>query len=90
MIRFLRGELGNGRTTSVPASLIIPAAIDAHRFCESTQSDTAIFSRLCPAIKGKRRSASIIRSFELDTGYEIAVASESLAVLALSDDLAEI
>ncbi|EGG11293.1 uncharacterized protein MELLADRAFT_90752 [Melampsora larici-populina 98AG31] len=41
-------------------SLIIPAAIDAHRFCESTQSDTAIFSRLCPAIKGKRRSASIM------------------------------
>jgi methylenetetrahydrofolate dehydrogenase (NADP+)/methenyltetrahydrofolate cyclohydrolase/formyltetrahydrofolate synthetase len=40
--------------------LLSAAAIDARYFHESTQSDTALFNRLCPAIKGKRRFAPIM------------------------------
>ncbi|EFP89468.2 formate-tetrahydrofolate ligase [Puccinia graminis f. sp. tritici CRL 75-36-700-3] len=131
------------------ANNLLAAAIDARYFHESTQSDTALFNRLCPAIKGKRRFAPIMlrrlkklgidtnktpeelteeersrfvrldidpqkitwhrvvdtndrflrnitigqgpaeQGRELKTGYDIAVASECMAVLALSNDLAD-
>lgn len=131
------------------ANNLLAAAIDARHFHESTQSDTALFNRLCPAIKGKRRFAPIMlrrlkklgidtsktpdelteeerskfvrldidpekitwhrvvdtndrflrqitigqgpaeQGRELKTGYDIAVASECMAVLALSNDLAD-
>lgn len=131
------------------ANNLCAAAIDTRYFHESTQSDTALFNRLCPAIKGKRRFAPIMlrrlkklgidtnktpeelteeersrfarldidpqritwhrvvdvndrflrnitigqgpaeQGRELKTGYDIAVASECMAVLALSNDLAD-
>ena len=131
------------------ANNLLAAAIDARYFHESTQSDTALFNRLCPAIKGQRRFAPIMlrrlkklgidtnktpdeltqeersrfvrldidpqkitwhrvvdtndrflrnitigqgpaeQGRELKTGYDIAVASECMAVLALSNDLAD-
>ncbi|MBW0489226.1 hypothetical protein O181_028941 [Austropuccinia psidii MF-1] len=131
------------------ANNLLAAAIDARYFHESTQSDAALFNRLCPAIKGKRRFAPIMlrrlkklgidtnktpdeltegersrfvrlnidpekitwhrvvdtndrflrkitigqgpaeQGRELKTGFDIAVASECMAVLALSNNLAD-
>lgn len=131
------------------ANNLLAAAIDARYFHESTQSDTALFNRLCPLVKGKRRFAPIMlrrlkklgidtnktpdelteeersrfvrldidpqkitwhrvvdtndrflrnitvgqgpaeQGRELKTSYDIAVASECMAVLALSKDLAD-
>ncbi|CAH7676929.1 formate-tetrahydrofolate ligase [Phakopsora pachyrhizi] len=131
------------------ANNLLAAAIDARFFHESTQTDAALFNRLCPAIKGKRRFSPIMlrrlqklgidtnktpdelteeersrfvrldidpekitwhrvvdtndrylrkittgqgpaeQGRELKTGFDIAVASECMAVLALSNDLAD-
>ena len=44
------------------ANNLLAAAIDARMFHESTQSDTALFNRLCPAGKGGARAfAPIMR-----------------------------
>lgn len=43
------------------ANNLLAAAIDARYFHESTQTDKALFSRLCPAKKGKRSFAPIMR-----------------------------
>ncbi|KAG0147914.1 hypothetical protein CROQUDRAFT_655494 [Cronartium quercuum f. sp. fusiforme G11] len=131
------------------ANNLLAAAIDTRYFHESTQSDTALFNRLCPIIKGKRKFAPIMlrrlkklgidinktpedlteeeiskfvrldidpekitwhrvvdtndrflrqitigqgpaeQGREIKTGFDIAVASECMAVLALSNDLAD-
>ncbi|PVU97008.1 hypothetical protein BB561_000835 [Smittium simulii] len=39
------------------ANNLLAAAIDARIFHESTQSDSALFNRLCPSVKGKRSFA---------------------------------
>ncbi|KAI9296943.1 FTHFS-domain-containing protein [Neoconidiobolus thromboides FSU 785] len=128
------------------ANNLLAAAIDARMFHEATQSDKALFSRLCPAKKGERKFADVmlkrLRKLNIDktnpddlteeeiskfarldidpetitwqrvvdindrflrrinvglnptekgmtreTGYDIAVASECMAVLALSTSL---
>ncbi|KAF9973941.1 tetrahydrofolate synthase [Actinomortierella ambigua] len=128
------------------ANNLLAAAIDARMFHENTQTDKALFNRLCPAKKGKRTFAPVmlgrlnrlginktnpddltpeeitrfarldidpatitwqrvmdtndrfLRRIEIGrndteaghermTGFDIAVASEVMAVLALSTDL---
>ncbi|KAL1923344.1 uncharacterized protein VTP21DRAFT_8324 [Calcarisporiella thermophila] len=128
------------------ANNLLAAAIDARMFHEATQSDNALFNRLCPAKKGKRSFAPVMKrrlaklginkenpeeltpeeisrfvrldidpstitwqrvidtndrflrkitvgqnateqGHERTTGFDIAVASEVMAVLALAKDL---
>ncbi|KAJ1920321.1 tetrahydrofolate synthase [Mycoemilia scoparia] len=130
------------------ANNLLAAAIDARRFHESTQSDKALFSRLCPAKKGVRKFSPIMitrlkklgidktnpddlteeevskfvrldidperilwnrvldtndrflrqmtigeapteKGYTRQTGFDIAVASEIMAVLALSTSLSD-
>ncbi|ORE02436.1 FTHFS-domain-containing protein [Rhizopus microsporus var. microsporus] len=128
------------------ANNLLAAAIDARMFHENTQSDKALFNRLCPAKKGVRKFAPVMlkrleklginktepselteeeisrfvrldinpdtitwqrvmdtndrflrkitvgqnpteKGMERQTGFDIAVASEVMAVLALATDL---
>ncbi|CAG8552682.1 2282_t:CDS:10 [Diversispora eburnea] len=130
------------------ANNLLAAAIDARIFHENTQSDTALFNRLCPSIKGVRNFSPVmlkrLKKFGIDknnpedltpeeiskfvrldinpnsitwnrvidtndrflrritigqnetekgqtrqTGFDISVASECMAVLALSTSLAD-
>ena len=130
------------------ANNLLAAAIDARMFHEATQSDKALFSRLCPPVKGKRSfskpmlarlkkfgiektdpndlteeeaakfarldidpatltwnrvldvndrylrkitigQAPTEKGFTRETAFDISVASEVMAVLALSKDLAD-
>ncbi|KAJ3116098.1 tetrahydrofolate synthase [Physocladia obscura] len=133
------------------ANNLLAAAIDARIFHEATQSDTALFDRLCPKKKGKRSFSAVMKGrlerlgissekygdpelltpeerskfarLDVDvetitwqrvmdtndrfvrkimvglgpqeqgrsreTGFDIAVASECMAVLALTTDLAD-
>jgi methylenetetrahydrofolate dehydrogenase (NADP+)/methenyltetrahydrofolate cyclohydrolase/formyltetrahydrofolate synthetase len=130
------------------ANNLLAAAIDARMFHEATQTDEALFGRLCPAKKGVRTFSKVMlrrleklginktnpddltleekRAFARldidpetmtwqrvvdtndrflrkikvgmgpqeqgktrDTGFDIAVASECMAVLALTTDLAD-
>ena len=43
------------------ANNLLAAAIYARMFHESTQSDTALFNRLCPLKKGKRKFSNIMK-----------------------------
>ncbi|KAJ1922737.1 tetrahydrofolate synthase [Tieghemiomyces parasiticus] len=131
------------------ANNLLAAAIDARMFHESTQSDRALFGRLCPTIKGLRKFSPVMlgrlarlgitaahpddlnedeihrfarldidpetitwnrvvdtndrflrrvtvgqnpteQGHERQTGFDIAVASECMAVLALSTSLRDL
>nr|KAG5695955.1 hypothetical protein BaRGS_017536 [Batillaria attramentaria] len=68
------------------ANNLVAAAIDARIFHEATQSDEALFKRLVPTTKGKREFCKI-QLGRLKTQFDITVASEIMAVLALTSDL---
>lgn len=43
------------------ANNLLAAAIDARVFHESTQTDQALFDRLCPSVKGERHFSAVMR-----------------------------
>uniref|UniRef100_A0A8C0GY26 C-1-tetrahydrofolate synthase, cytoplasmic n=1 Tax=Chelonoidis abingdonii TaxID=106734 RepID=A0A8C0GY26_CHEAB len=70
------------------ANNLVAAAIDARMFHEQTQSDQALYTRLVPSISGVRKFSDIqIR--RLQAQFDITVASEIMAVLALTDGLGD-
>uniref|UniRef100_A0A8C5MRM2 C-1-tetrahydrofolate synthase, cytoplasmic n=1 Tax=Leptobrachium leishanense TaxID=445787 RepID=A0A8C5MRM2_9ANUR len=68
------------------ANNLVAAAIDARIFHELTQSDKALYNRLVPSNNGVRKFSDIQIS-RLKAQFDIAVASEIMAVLALTDCL---
>ncbi|TRY57069.1 hypothetical protein DNTS_023962 [Danionella cerebrum] len=72
----------------IAANNLVAAAIDARIFHEATQSDKGLFSRLVPSVNGVR-CFSPIQLTRLQTQFDIAVASEIMAILALTDGLAD-
>ncbi|MGH0150950.1 UNVERIFIED_CONTAM: hypothetical protein FKN15_018564 [Acipenser sinensis] len=68
------------------ANNLVAAAIDAHMFHENTQSDKALYNRLVP-VNNTVRTFSPIQINRLKTQFDITVASEIMAVLALTDGL---
>ncbi len=82
------------------ANNLLAAAIDARNFHENSQKDEALFERLCPPNKNGNRSFSPVmlrqitigqgteeRGFTRLTGFDITVASEVMAILALTTGL---
>ena len=59
------------------ANNLLAAAIDARNFHESTQSDTALFNRLCPVGKdGKRKFAAVMLKRLEKLGIQTTVPEE--------------
>lgn len=62
------------------ANNLLAAAIDARMFHEATQSDTALFNRLCPVQKnGKRRFSSIMTKRLVKLGIKNTIDPDELS-----------
>ncbi|XP_077669336.1 monofunctional C1-tetrahydrofolate synthase, mitochondrial isoform X4 [Eretmochelys imbricata] len=70
------------------ANNLLAAAIDARILHESTQSDKALYNRLVPVVNSVREFSSI-QLARLKAQFDIAVASEIMAILALTTSLAD-
>ncbi|RKP37501.1 formate--tetrahydrofolate ligase-domain-containing protein [Dimargaris cristalligena] len=60
------------------ANNLLAAAIDARMFHEATQSDQALFNRLCPLKKGKRHFAPVMRTRLANLGIPADAEPEDL------------